>query len=152
VDTTIVRQTLDSDADTQAAGAAFAARVADEAPSTATVILLYGELGAGKTTFSRGFVRAAGHAGAVKSPTYTLMERYDTSMGEIAHLDLYRLNDPEELEYIGFRDLLDAGATLLIEWPQRAPSLQAIAQYDVNLSYHPEGGRELVIDKRLPTG
>ncbi len=147
-----MRQTLGSDADTQRAGAAFAASLMEHPSSAATLILLYGELGAGKTTFSRGFLRAAGHSGAVKSPTYTLMERYSTAMGEIAHLDLYRLNDPEELEFIGFRDLLDAGATLLIEWPQRAPALQSIAQFDVKLSYHSDGGRELVIVKRLPTG
>ncbi len=148
----IVRRILDTDADTQAAGADFAARLIEQAATAATVVLLSGDLGAGKTTFSRGAVRRFGHTGAVKSPTYTLIERYQTIHGEVAHLDLYRLTDPEELEFIGFRDLLESCATLLVEWPERAPSLQSIAHFNVKLSYHQDGGRELLISQRLPTG
>lgn len=103
--------------DTEALGA----RLAHARPQRTdlAVVFLQGELGAGKTTLVRGYLRAAGFTGPVRSPTYTLVELYELSEFTVVHADLYRLRDPMELESLGLRDWAQPGYLWLIEWPER---------------------------------
>ncbi|MGR9072714.1 MAG: tRNA (adenosine(37)-N6)-threonylcarbamoyltransferase complex ATPase subunit type 1 TsaE [Gammaproteobacteria bacterium] len=82
------------------------------------LVFLKGDLGAGKTTLVRGYLRAAGHQGAVKSPTFTLVEEYSVKGRKVLHFDLYRISDPEELDWIGMDDYLFEDAVCFIEWPE----------------------------------
>ena len=106
-------------------------------------VLLSGELGAGKSTFARALIKAAGHDGPVPSPTYTLVEPYSLPRGNIYHVDLYRVSGEDELRYLGWNELDDGFR--LVEWPDRAPGLTAQADLSVTLAY--EGnGRQIAIE------
>ncbi|MGH8208563.1 MAG: tRNA (adenosine(37)-N6)-threonylcarbamoyltransferase complex ATPase subunit type 1 TsaE [Steroidobacteraceae bacterium] len=104
--------------ETEAFGAQLASARAEQ-DNTFGVVYLNGELGAGKTTLTRGLLRALGVAGAVRSPTYTLVEIYETGALTTLHLDLYRLSDPAELDSRGLREWAREGHLWLIEWPER---------------------------------
>ena len=120
----------------EALGAALAA-----ACSGAALIFLEGDLGAGKTTTTRGFLHALGHRGAVKSPTYTLVEPYLIDGRQVYHLDLYRVADPGELEYLGLREMLAESAVLLVEWPERGAGWLPTADLRVCIEHRPAGRR-----------
>lgn len=87
------------------------------------VLYLRGDLGAGKTTFARAYVHALGYPGYVKSPSYGLLETYKVQEQSVLHLDLYRIEDPEELEYLAIRDQFDDSTVLLVEWPDRGANM-----------------------------
>jgi len=99
------------------------------------IIFLNGELGAGKTTLVRGYLQALGYQGAVKSPTYTLIEPYEIAGRRLLHLDIYRLADPLELETLAIRDELEPDNTLLVEWPQRAEGYLGEPDIEIHLQY-----------------
>lgn len=102
------------------------------------LVSLSGDLGAGKSVLVRAMLRRLGYTGPVKSPTFTLVETYTLDGGaQAAHLDLYRLADPEEIEYIGFRDLLDSCDWLFIEWPEKGEGLLPAATLVVHIAYPP---------------
>jgi len=115
------------------------------------LITLEGGLGAGKTTLVRGFLRSLGYAGRVPSPTYTLLEPYEVHGRRILHVDLYRLSDPAELDYLGFRDNLESDVTALVEWPDRAGGV--LDNPDIRICLTTAGGgRDARVDARSSRG
>ncbi|MEA3278249.1 MAG: tRNA (adenosine(37)-N6)-threonylcarbamoyltransferase complex ATPase subunit type 1 TsaE [Pseudomonadota bacterium] len=129
---------------------AFGRKIASRLQSPC-VIYLDGDLGTGKTTLVRGVLRGLGHTRSVRSPTYTLLEPYDLGGMRLYHLDLYRLGDPEELEFVGLRDLLDEESVLLVEWPERGAGILPPPDLVIRITYAPSG-RDLHLLQRSQRG
>ena len=137
---------LGDESETVALGAKLASRL-----QGGESIYLKGELGAGKTTFVRGLLNALGHEGTVKSPTYTLVEPYTIAGKNIYHFDLYRVNDPEELEAMGIRDYCDGESICLFEWPEYGETV--LPSPDIILSLaHIDTGRSVEIESASVAG
>ncbi|HEU4780164.1 MAG TPA: tRNA (adenosine(37)-N6)-threonylcarbamoyltransferase complex ATPase subunit type 1 TsaE [Steroidobacteraceae bacterium] len=125
--------------ETEALGARLLGKPAAR-DSACQVVFLRGELGSGKSTFARGVLRALGVQGPIKSPSYTLLETYELAAVTAIHLDLYRLQDPEELEHLGLSDYHRAGYLWLVEWPERGegrlPAADRLFQFSIGLDGH----------------
>lgn len=115
------------------------------------VVCLVGELGAGKTTFTRALVKSLGHKGSVKSPTYGLLEHYELPTCKVLHLDLYRLGDPGELHYLGIADLLDSSTLLFVEWPERGEGFLPAADIEIRF-FHSGKMRKVVFLPKSDSG
>lgn len=137
---------LNNEDETIAVGQKLARHI--QAPLT---LYLTGDLGAGKTTLSRGLIQGLGHKGAVKSPTYTLVEPYELDGVEVYHFDLYRLNDPEELEFMGVRDYFTNSSLCIVEWPDKGEGLLPDADIHLHLNYVNQG-REIHIRALTDSG
>jgi len=138
--------TLPDESATQALGGVLA----ETAPASGWVAL-HGHLGAGKTTLVRAFLRAMGYTGRVVSPTYTLVEPYEIGDRRIAHYDLYRLADAEELEWMGAREDFGADTLCLVEWPERGEGVLPPPDLSIRLEHQPDG-RACFLEALSPIG
>ncbi len=131
---------LSNEEETRRAGAALAAGLLPLASSTPVVVFVRGNLGAGKSTFVRGFLSHVGVTGVMPSPTYSLVEPYQTDGLNVFHMDAYRIADGAELDYLGLDDIEQSGSILLVEWPDHVrDELPApTATVDLEMSLHPD--------------
>lgn len=134
----------------EAATLAFGAALA-QVLRPGVVIHLHGDLGAGKTTLTRGLVRALGHTGPVKSPTYTLVELYVISGYSVYHFDFYRFNSPEEWHDAGLEEHFDGQSICIVEWPEKAGGLSPPADIEITLQIHADS-RQAVIEGKSERG
>ena len=136
-----------SEEEQMALGAALAQAIGDRP----LLVFLWGDLGTGKTTLVRGFLRGRGHQGAVRSPTYTLVEPYELSPVSVYHLDLYRLSNPEELEFLGGREIFSGDNQVLVEWPDRGQGWLPQPDLELRLA-HEQNGRRIGLLARSDAG
>lgn len=142
----IIRRTLHDPTATESLGAGLAAHV-----EPGTRIFLQGQLGAGKTTLVRGFLRRLGHTASVKSPSFALVETYNLAPAAVFHFDLYRMRAPAELESIGYRDYFDGAGICLVEWPERGGALLGQPDVRIELTLVPPG-RAAELESCSPRG
>jgi tRNA threonylcarbamoyladenosine biosynthesis protein TsaE len=138
----------------EAATAAFATQLA-AALTRANLnacIALYGDLGAGKTTFVRHLLHALGVTGRIKSPTYAVVEPYSVAAGEVWHFDFYRFSDPREWEDAGFRDIFASVGLKLCEWPQNAAGVMPTPDLELDIQVDDTEQRQVSINARTPRG
>jgi tRNA threonylcarbamoyladenosine biosynthesis protein TsaE len=139
-------------AETAALGAQLGRSLANNGIGPPVVIYLHGELGAGKTTFVAGLLRELGVQGPVRSPTYTLIEPYALGAQVFYHLDLYRLQEPRELEPLGLRELLMDGAVLLVEWAERGGAQLPAADICIDFRYEDGESRRMLLTTSTKAG
>ena len=145
-----VKLKLSNENDTIALGKTLAS-IVKELKCARLIAFLNGDLGAGKTTMTRGFVHGFGFEGNVKSPTYTLVEPYEAEEFAVYHFDLYRLADPEELEFLGIRDYFSKTSYCMIEWPEKAQGFLPKEDLVINMLYDGEA-RKVEVESRSDTG
>ncbi len=149
---------LADEAATMAFGSALASAfvaLRAQAPSTLLCLHLHGELGAGKSTLARALLRSLGVTGKIKSPTYALVEPYDSAHGLLLHMDLYRLTEAAELEYLGVDSLFAQATLMLIEWPEKAGAMLPAPDLKISLSHNSvasQDGRSLEISGLSASG
>lgn len=136
----------------EAATCRFAQALAQQAPLGEALITLQGDLGAGKTTLVRYLLQALGVQGRIKSPTYAIVETYETQVGPAAHFDFYRFNDPQEWEDAGFRDIFASPGLKLVEWPQKAEGLLPAADLDIHITTGSDAVRTLNLQAATARG
>ncbi|MGE0029922.1 MAG: tRNA (adenosine(37)-N6)-threonylcarbamoyltransferase complex ATPase subunit type 1 TsaE [Steroidobacteraceae bacterium] len=142
---------LPDEAATTAAGAALARGLPDVSGQS-LLLGLSGELGSGKTTLARGLLRALGVTGTIRSPTFTLVEAYETALGSVHHLDLYRLGaGTRELEALGYRDIRALPGLVIVEWPERAALGLGAPDLQITLE-HRQKGRAMRLAASTPAG